>query len=94
MSSAQPVSLKLDEDMRARLHKLSRAHDRSTHWLMRQAVSEYLEREEQREALRESARQAWHEYELTGMHATHAEANSWLAKLAAGEDAEPPTCHN
>lgn len=30
----------------------------------------------------------------TGLHVTHAQADAWLAQLAAGVDQEPPECHN
>ena len=33
------------------------------------------------------------EYEATGRHVTAEEAEAWLAKLAAGEDVQPPECH-
>jgi predicted transcriptional regulator len=28
-----------------------------------------------------------------GLHVTSEEADDWLAKLEAGQDAEPPECH-
>jgi predicted transcriptional regulator len=36
---------------------------------------------------------AWVEYQVTGLHATAEEVDEWLARLEAGEDAEPPACH-
>jgi predicted transcriptional regulator len=36
---------------------------------------------------------AWAEYQATGLHATAEEVDAWLARLEAGEDAEPPRCH-
>jgi hypothetical protein len=29
----------------------------------------------------------------TGLHLTLEEVNTWLAKLEAGKDVEPPPCH-
>lgn len=37
---------------------------------------------------------AWEQYQATGLHVTAAEADKWLAKLEAGKDAPPPTCHD
>ncbi len=34
---------------------------------------------------------AWFEYQTTGHHVTAEEADAWLARLEAGEDAEPPS---
>ena len=60
---------------------------------MREAIAQYVEREEKREAFRRDAIEAWEEYQRTGMHLTFEEADAWLAKLEAGEDAELPNCH-
>ena len=46
--------------------------------------------EEARERLRADALAAWAEYEATGWHAAGEDVDAWLARLEAGEDAEPP----
>lgn len=60
---------------------------------MREAISQYVEREEKREAFRQDGINAWNAYQATGFHATLEEADAWLAKLEAGQDVEPPECH-
>ena len=60
---------------------------------MRQAITEYVEREEKREAFRQDTLKAWEEYRTTGRHVTAAEADAWLAQLEQGKDSEPPECH-
>lgn len=60
---------------------------------MREAVEQYLEREEKREQLRQDALAAWAEYQTTGLHVTAEEADSWLAKLESGKHATVPKCH-
>ena len=47
----------------------------------------------EREQLPQDAQAAWTHYQATGLHATAEEADTWLAKLEAGEDAAPPQCH-
>lgn len=59
---------------------------------MREAVEEYVSREEKREQLRRDALAAWGEYQATGLHATGEEADAWLAKLESGEASEAPEC--
>ena len=49
--------------------------------------------EEKREAFRQDALRAWNEYQTSGLHVTLEEADAWLEKLEAGEDVEPPKCH-
>jgi predicted transcriptional regulator len=63
------------------------------HWLMREAIEQYVTREEQRESFRQEAHDAWRDYQETGRHVTGDEADAWLAKLEAGGDIDPPKCH-
>ena len=93
MNAIRPVAVKLDQDTRDRLKRLADAKDRSTHWMLREAVSQFLEREEKREAFRQVGLKAWAEYQATGQHVTHDEADAWLAKLEAGEEAVVLECH-
>lgn len=69
------------------------ARRRTAHWIMREAIAQYVEREEKRETFKQDALHAWEEYHRTGRHLTQEVADAWLAKLEAGEDAEPPECH-
>lgn len=91
--AVRPVTIKIDADTRERVKRLADARQRSPHWLMREAIRQYVDREEKREAFRQSAMRAWDDYQANGAHATQAEADAWLAKLEAGKDAEPPECH-
>lgn len=93
MGTSSTTSLKLDAEIKARLQRLAEARRRSAHWLMREAIEQYVAREEQREQLRQDALAAWSEYEATSRHVTAKEADAWLARLEAGEDADPPTPH-
>jgi predicted transcriptional regulator len=88
------TSIKLDEDMKGRVQHLAEARRRSSHWIMREAIAQYVEREEKREALKQDAMQAWEGYQQTGLHLNVDEADSWLARLEAGEDADLPPCHD
>ncbi len=46
-----------------------------------------------RELFRQDALAAWNGYQATGLHATDEEADAWLRKLEAGEEADVPECH-
>ena len=89
----RPVAIKIDDDTKARLKRLADARHRTAHWLMREAITQYVEREEKREAFRQDTLKAWEEYRTTGLHVTADEADSWLAQLENGNDIEPPECH-
>lgn len=88
------TSIKLDTDLQSRLKLLAQRRDRSPHWLMREAIKGYIEREERRETLKEDALKAWSQYQETGRHVTAQEADQWLGSLIEGNDEEPPECHS
>jgi predicted transcriptional regulator len=94
MPTLPATSLKLDAEIKARLQRLADARRRSAHLLMREAIEQYVEREERREQLRQDALAAWAEYQARGQHVTAEEADAWLARLELGEDAEPPSPHD
>jgi predicted transcriptional regulator len=81
MGAATTTSIKLDEALKDRLKQLAVAHRRTVHWLMREAIAEYVEREEQK------AMTAWSEHQAAKAHraseAKTEEAVAWLANLEA-----------
>ncbi len=89
----RPVAIKIDENMKVRVKRLAEARHRTSHWLMREAITQYVNREEKREAFRQDTIKSWDEYRATGMHVTAVEADAWLAELEQGTDIEPPECH-
>jgi len=92
-ATVRPVAIKIDDDTRARLKRLGDARQRTPHWLMREAIAQYVNREEKREAFRQATIQAWEQYRSTGLHLRADEADAWLAQLEQGQDSEPPACH-
>jgi len=87
------MAINIDENTKARLKRLADARQRTPHWLMREAITQYVDREEKREAFRQDTLKAWDAYRTTGMHVTADEADAWLAQLEQGDDIEPPACH-
>ncbi|MGB8011943.1 MAG: CopG family ribbon-helix-helix protein [Terriglobales bacterium] len=94
MPKPSTTSLKLDVQTKKRVQRLASARRRSPHWVMCEAIEQYVEREEKREQFRQQALAAWTHYQTTGLHATAEEADAWLAKLETGKDAAPPKCHD
>jgi predicted transcriptional regulator len=93
MATTSATSLKLDSAMKERVHRLALARRRSAHWVMREAIEQYVEREEKRDRLRQDALAAWDDYQATGLHVTAEEADVWLARLENGKRAAVPKCH-
>lgn len=83
-ATVRPVAIKIDEDTKARVKRLADARHRTSHWLMREAIHQYVEREEKREAFRQDTLKAWEDFRTTGLHVTAAEADNWLAQLEQG----------
>ena len=90
---ASPTSLKLDDELKGRVQHLAEIRRRSSHWIMREAIAQYVEREEKREALRQDTLAAWEEYQSTGLHATAAEVENWLSTWGTDDERAAPECH-
>jgi predicted transcriptional regulator len=93
MPGIQTANIELDATLSDRLQRLAEARRQSPDELMRKAIEQYIEREENREQLNRDCIAAWEDYQATGLHVTAEEADAWLARLEAGEDAEPPVPH-
>lgn len=93
-AATRPVAIKIAPEIKERVKRLADARHRSPHWLMREAISQYVEREEKRESFRQDALHAWADYQATGQHVTMEEADAWLADLEAGQGAPAPECHD
>lgn len=88
-----PTSIKLDADTKSRLHRLAEARQRSAHWLMQEAIRQYLEREEQLEQFRDEMQAAWEDYQETGLHVTSKEVFTWMETWFTDNESPVPKCH-
>jgi len=91
--AASAVSVKLDPEERTRLSALGAARKRSSHYLMREAVREYLTREELRLDVANEAEKALADYEQTGLHVTYAEMDAWAKSLGTRRPKRFPKWH-
>jgi len=90
---ASPTSLKLDDELKGRVQHLAEIRRRSSHWIMREAIAQYVEREEKREALRQETLDAWDEFQATGLHVTGDEVEKWLSTWGTDDELPAPECH-
>jgi predicted transcriptional regulator len=90
---ASPTSLKLDDELKGRVQQLAEVRRRSSHWIMREAIAQYVEREEKREALRQETLDAWDEFQATGLHVTGDEVEKWLSTWGTDDELSTPECH-
>ncbi|MBO9587269.1 CopG family ribbon-helix-helix protein [Devosia sp.] len=87
------VSVKLDDDLRERIQSLAESKQRSAHWIMREAIRTYVEKEEGQHNLDQASEEAMEHYRKTGLHVTHAEVTKWLESWGTDEELDPPQCH-
>ena len=82
------TSVKLEPELKERVQKLALARKRTSHWLMKEAIEQYVAREEVRQADHRDAIESWEEYQRTGLHITGDELIEWLETW--GTDNEKP----
>jgi predicted transcriptional regulator len=89
---AAVTSVKLEDELKARVQNLAVARRRSSHWIMREAIAQYVEREEKREAFREETLNAWEEFQATGLHASADDVEKWLSSWGSENEPPAPKC--
>lgn len=72
------TSIKIDDELKSRIQHLASLRQRSSRWIMREAITQYVEREEARESFKREALASWAAYQETGQHLTGQEALIWL----------------
>jgi predicted transcriptional regulator len=87
------TSLKLDDALKDRVKRLAEAQRRTPHWLMREAIADYVQRAEKRETFKQEALASLADYRQTGLHLTGAEIDSWLESWGTDSETEAPACH-
>jgi predicted transcriptional regulator len=71
-------AVKLDDETYDRLKVLGESRQRSAHWLMKEAIRQFLDREEEAEELRRDTLERWARYEATGQAVDHETVDAWL----------------
>lgn len=88
----KPMAIKLPQHDRDRLKKLGEAKNRSVHWLAKEAISQFLAREEAVEQFRRETQARWEEHCQTGNSLPNDAVMSWLNTWGSNTESEPPTC--
>lgn len=89
----RPTTIKIDETTKERLKRIAQARKRTPHWMILEAIREYVDREEKREAFRQAGIEAWNEYRETGLHVTGDEVIAWLETWGEEDEKAVPVCH-
>ncbi|MBB1249827.1 CopG family ribbon-helix-helix protein [Rhizobium sp. G21] len=87
------TSLKIDDDLKSRVQQLASQRQRSAHWIMLEAIKQYVDREEAQESFKREALASWSAYQETGRHLTGQEVRTWLSTWGADDEKAMPECH-
>jgi len=87
------TSVKLDDNLKGRIQHLANLRHRSAHWIMREAIKDYVDREESRESFKQEALDSWKSYQETGRYLTGEEVKSWLEEWGTDNEKVIPQCH-
>jgi predicted transcriptional regulator len=87
------TSLKIDDALKDRVRQLASQRRRSPHWIMLEAIQQYVDREEARESFRQEALASWAAYRETGRHLTGEEVRTWLDTWGTDDEKPAPECH-
>jgi len=89
-STTHEIPISLDQDTYYKIERLADDRQLTPHKVVKEAIEQYLIREEKPEAFRQDTLKAWQEYQETGIHVDAEEVSAWLNTW--GDDAEvaPP----
>lgn len=91
--SVATVSLKLDRIERDRIAVLASIKKRTPHYLMKEAILDYVRREEARQNFIAAATASFEHYKETGLHVSLDEFSIWVDAVQTNPDAPVPPCH-
>jgi predicted transcriptional regulator len=92
-TSTGTVSVKLDTNYRERLRTLATSQRRTPHFLMKEAIQEYVTQAEIRQNFIRAGEASLADFEATGLHITHDEYTAWRASLRTPNPQAMPVCH-
>jgi predicted transcriptional regulator len=82
------TGVKLDAALHERLKALGEVKERTPHWLMRTAITEYVEREERYEREKREDGERWERYQASRNAVSGEAVDQWLASW--GSESEMP----
>ena len=88
------VTIKLDAADRNRIESLASAKKRTPHYLMKEAILDYVKKEEARQNFIAAAQSSFEHYKETGLHITLDEFSAWVEQVQQDPGAPVPPCHS
>lgn len=91
--SSGTVTVKLNPADRERIAALATRKKRTPHYLMKEAILEYVQREEARQNFIKAADTSFEHYKETGLHITLDEFSTWVDDVQKNPDTPVTSCH-
>jgi len=88
-----PLSIKLEAEEKLLLAEIAEEKSRSVHYVLREAVREYIVKEKTRLDFLHEARAALEHREQTGLQVTQDEMLAWAESLDTIGELPVPSCH-
>ncbi|OIQ65647.1 trifunctional transcriptional regulator/proline dehydrogenase/pyrroline-5-carboxylate dehydrogenase [mine drainage metagenome] len=88
------VSVKLDATERDRIAVLAGIKKRSPHYLMKEAILDYVGREEAHQRFIAAAQASFLHYKETGLHVGFDEFSAWVDAVQQAPNTPMPPCHS
>ena len=93
-STTRAIVVKIDKETRERIERLAESRKRTSHWVLTEAISQYLEREEKCKSFRKAAMNAWHECQATRLHVHSDEVTAWLENWGDEDELPVSSCRH
>ena len=88
--ATSPTTLKLPDDLKARIAAQAEAEGMTLHAYLLQAIREKVERADRRKAYLAAGSAAWEEYQRTGIAYAFEDVKEYVLALAAGKKPTRP----
>ncbi len=83
-------AVKLDEATYNRLKNLGESRQRTPHWLMKEAIKQFIEREEEVDNIKKDTLKRIENFEKTGKFIPYEIVDAWLATWGTDNEAPCP----
>ncbi len=87
------TSIKIDTETQQHIQNIADRKHRSPHWIMLEAIRDYIKRDEVKEQFSQEALASWKSYKQTGQYLTVQEVQNWLSTWGTDDETIAPKCH-
>jgi len=84
------TTIRLPEELKARVESLARASGGTAHGFMVEAIAEVVEQRERRDEFLAESQRRYEQMQRTGEYLTHEDLRAYAMALARGEKPSPP----